>query len=72
MKLLRSPEIALDPRRARALTVALSGAMFVAVFGLALAGSHHGLLHLHAVPIAIFALQIGLLAGLSASAACSR
>ena len=64
MKPLRSPEAA------RPLTVALSGAMFVGVFALSLAGSHHGLLHLHAVPIAIFALQIGLLAGLSATA-CS-
>ena len=70
MKLLRSPELARDPRTARVLTLALSGAMFVGVFALSLAGSHHGLLHLHAVPIAIFALQIGLLAGLSATA-CS-
>jgi DNA-binding CsgD family transcriptional regulator len=52
------------------MTLALSGAMFVGVFALSLAGSHHGLLHLHALPIAIFALQIGLLAGLSATA-CS-
>jgi len=52
------------------MTLALSGAMFVGVFALALEARHAGLLHLHAVPIAIFALQIGLLAGLSASA-CS-
>jgi DNA-binding CsgD family transcriptional regulator len=64
LRRLRSPELS------RPLALALSGAMFVGVFGLSLAGSHHGLLHLHAVPIAIFALQIGLLAGLSATA-CS-
>ena len=70
MQLLRSPDATLAPRTARILSLALSGAMFAGVFALSLAGSHHGLLHLHAVPIAIFALQIGLLAGLSASA-CS-
>jgi DNA-binding CsgD family transcriptional regulator len=64
LRLLRSPEAA------RPVALALSGAMFLGVFALSLAGSHHGLLHLHAVPIAIFALQIGLLAGLSATA-CS-
>jgi DNA-binding CsgD family transcriptional regulator len=55
---------------ANAPMLAATVALFAAIFALALViqRPHSGLLHLHAVPIAIFALQVGILAGLSASA----
>jgi DNA-binding CsgD family transcriptional regulator len=57
--------------KARLATSAGALAFFVIVFTLALLAEHPrpGILHFHAVPIAVLALQLGILVGLSAVAA---
>jgi DNA-binding CsgD family transcriptional regulator len=60
----------LTSARWRAATSAAALALFAIIFALAIAieQGQFGVLHLHAVPIAILALQLGILAGLSAVA----
>jgi DNA-binding CsgD family transcriptional regulator len=72
LKVMHSPRMEPGSATARAAMLALSVALFVVVVGLAFVVQrpHSGILHLHAVPIAILALQIGIMAGLSATA-CS-
>jgi DNA-binding CsgD family transcriptional regulator len=62
---------ALDSLKRRPASTAAAVALFALVFGLALVVEHPrpGILHLHAVPIAVLAVQLGILAGLSAVAA---
>jgi DNA-binding CsgD family transcriptional regulator len=79
---MSTPEISLNvmhPRSVevrsaawRAAMLALSVTLFAVVLALAFVVEkpHSGILHLHAVPIAIIALQIGIMGGLGA-AACS-
>jgi DNA-binding CsgD family transcriptional regulator len=61
----------LQSPKGRIVTIAGAVVLFGLIFTLALWVEHPrgGLLHLHAVPIAVLALQLGVLAGLSAVAA---
>jgi DNA-binding CsgD family transcriptional regulator len=72
LKVMYMRGVGLRPAAWRAVMLALSLTLFAVVLVLAFAVEkpHSGILHLHAVPIAIFALQIGIMGGLSATA-CS-
>jgi len=62
---------ALETLKRRPVSTAAAVALFAVVFALAVAVEHPrpGILHLHAVPVAVLAVQLGILAGLSAVAA---
>jgi DNA-binding CsgD family transcriptional regulator len=72
LKVMHSRGVELQPAAWRAAMLALSVTLFAVVLVLAFVVEkpHSGILHLHAVPIAIIALQIGIMGGLSATA-CS-